>query len=151
MAAGWRGEALEPGGVAGADGRRDHLMGVEKFVEAAVEGVGRVAEACSNDTGECARLVGYRLVDEVPGHRAELGMDVEAKAMIDESHVPRGVEQDVAALAVGVVRDEIEDNHPQELGPHGRIGVCYKAEVVALRVMVNEQLDAARPNGSVCA
>ncbi len=82
-----------------------------------------------------------RLAGPVPDDAAQLLLLVEAEAVVDAPDVPGGVEQAVAALAVGVVGDGIEQAEPLELRPEGRVFALD--EEVALRVVLDEELDRA--------
>ena len=55
-----------------------------------------------------------RLAEPAPQHGAQLGLVVEGQAVVDAVAVPVGHRQHVAALAVGVVHDRVEDGHPAQ-------------------------------------
>ena len=82
--------------------------------------------------------VGHRLAAELPDHRAQLELGVEAQPVVDGPDVAVGVEQAVAALAVRVVGQEVERADALELGPPSL--VLDEREVVLLEVGVDEPL-----------
>src|SRR5262249_40228229 len=90
------------------------------------------------DVGQ--HLTRDRLAAEVPDDRAELRLDVEAEAVVDAVD-PVRAEQAVAALAIGVVGDEIEETHPLELRPV--LGLLPQGEVVLLEIGIDEELEGA--------
>ena len=55
-----------------------------------------------------------RLAPPAPQDRAQLVLDVEADAVVDAVAVAVRHRQHVAALAVGVVDDDVEDGHPAQ-------------------------------------
>src|SRR5467141_2559100 len=95
----------------------------------------------------CARAVRERIAGEVPDHRAQLGRDVEAEAVVDGPDAAVGAEQAVAALAVGVVGDEIEGADAGE--PLAVLRRLAEREVVLAEVRVNELLQRALAIGAV--
>ena len=90
-----------------------------------------------------ARIVlGDRLAREVPDDRAELRLDVEAETVVDRVEAAVSPEEAVPALAVGVVRDEIEGAEARER--RAMLRALAEREVVLLELGVDEQLDGAR-------
>src|SRR6266571_5078359 len=83
--------------------------------------------------------VGDRLAGEVPQHRAELGINVEADAVVDGPDLAVGVGEDVARLAVSVVDHEIEEGDATEVAAMALVEV----EGRALEVVLDEGLDGA--------
>ena len=62
-----------------------------------------------------AQLVGREgLPGPAPEHGAQLVLAVEADPVVDAVAVTAGHRQHVTALAVGVVRDQVEDRHPAQ-------------------------------------
>src|SRR5438445_255981 len=83
----------------------------------------------------------HRLVAEVPDHRAQLGLDVEAEAVVDGVDGAVLAEQAVAALAVGVVGDQVEG--ADALEALVMLGALAQREVVLLEVGGDEALQRA--------
>src|SRR2546428_704393 len=80
-------------------------------------------------------------------HRAQLGLDVEAEPVVDGPDAAVGSEQAVAALAVGVVGDQIERADPGELITVR--GLLAEREVVLGEVRVHELLQRAFAVGPI--
>src|SRR2546425_8101113 len=94
-----------------------------------------------------AHAVGQRLAREIPDHRAQLGLDVETETVVDGPDAAVGSEQAVAALAVGVVGDQVEDADARE--PVAVRGLLAEREVVLLEVRLHELLQRALAVGSL--
>src|SRR5438876_1114549 len=94
-----------------------------------------------------AHAVGQRLAREIPDHRPQLGLDVEAEPVVDGPDAAVGSEQAVAALAVGVVGDQIERADPGELITVR--GLLAEREVVLGEVRVHELLQRAFAVGPI--
>ena len=134
-------------GVAAAE-EGGQLGGVEAGAEggAAVVGVGEaVAEAAH--IGE--PVVGETGAGVVPDDGAELLMGVEAEAVVDAPEVFVGGAEDVAALAVGVVGDEVEGSDADQLVVEA-IGFA-QVDVVLGGVVLDEELHGALAVGAVAA
>ena len=55
-----------------------------------------------------------RLARPAPQHGAQLGLGMERHTVVDAVHGAARLDQDVAALAVGVVEDHVEHGHPAQ-------------------------------------
>ena len=85
---------------------------------------------------------------ELPDHRAQLELVREAEPVVDAPEVVVGVEQHVAALAVGVVVDQVEER--ERLQRVVQILTLFvDGEVVLLVVGIDEPLHAALADGAV--
>src|SRR5436309_2902432 len=78
----------------------------------------RIWPTCQLRAGEAPEVLEHRgrdrLSAKIPDDRAQLRVDVEAEAVVDAVDLAVRAEQAVAALPVGVVRDEIEEADPLE-------------------------------------
>src|SRR5262249_51673841 len=92
--------------------------------------------------GRGADIFRDRLSREVPDDRAELWLDVEAEAVVDRVEAAVTPEEAVSALAIGVVRDQVEGAQARERVALLRTGP--EREVVLLEVGIDEQLNGAR-------
>ena len=112
--------------------------------EVRAEGLAEVGvESGGDDLEPGELLVGHRLPGPAPQDGAELGVGVEADAVVDAVAVPAGHRQHVAALAVGVVDHGVEDHHPPE-----RAGVLVdEGDVVVAVVDAVEDVQPPRPLG----
>ena len=112
--------------------------------EVRAEGLAEVGVESGGDDLEAGELVvGHRLSGPAPQDSAELGVGVEADAVVDAVAVPAGHRQHVAALAVGVVDHGVEDHHPAERG-----GVLVdEGDVVVTVVDTVEDVQPPRPLG----
>src|SRR5882724_715332 len=91
--------------------------------------------------------VGQRPAGKIPDHRPQLGLDVETEPVVDGPDAAVGPEQAVAALAVGVVGDQIEGADPGEL--IAVRGLLTEREVVLREVRGHELLQRALAVGPV--
>ena len=91
--------------------------------------------------------LGNGLAAEGPDHRAQLGLHVEGQAVVDGVDGAVRSEQAVAALAVGVVGEEVEDAHAPEAVVVG--GVLDQGEEMLLEVGVHEELERSLSVGAV--
>ena len=96
--------------------------------------------------GRPGSTTGTGLLGEVPDDGAQLGGHVEAQAVVDAPQLPAGGEQHVAALAVGVVGEDVECAERSEFvfPPPCR----EQREVVLLVVGLDEELH--RPGTERC-
>src|ERR1019366_7638724 len=78
------------------------------------------------------------LAGEVPHHGAELSVNVEAQAVVDSPDPSLPVDDEMAPLAVAVVRQEIERRYPPKLSIVE--GLVQQREVVLGEVRVDETL-----------
>ena len=116
--------------------------------EARAEGVGRrlaALEAAVNAAEVGLPALRQLLTGEVPDHRAQLLVAVEAERVVDAPEPVLPVEQQVAALAVGVVRDQVEDGEALELLV--QVLALEQLEVVLVGVVPDEELERAGPSG----
>src|SRR5437879_3494739 len=101
--------------------------------------------------GEAADVVEHvvrdRLAAEFPDDRAQLRLLVEAQPVVDRVDIAVGAEQAVAALAVRVVSEEVEEADPLE--PAVMRGVLVQREVVLLEVGLYEELERTLAVGPV--
>ena len=95
------------------------------------------------------QIVRDLLTGELPDHGPQLELAVEHQAVVDAADPSVEPEQAVAALAVGVVADEIEGAHRAELGVVGL--VLVQGEVVLLEVGLDELLHRSDAEWSVAA
>ena len=79
------------------------------------------------------------LAAEVPDHRAQLHLLVKRQAIVDGVDGAVVAGQAVAALAVGVIGEQIED--ADALEPIAVLGVLAQREVVLLEIGGHEELD----------
>src|SRR5207342_1440289 len=93
--------------VANAVSDRVDLGGREQRLETVAEGPER--EVRPEPAQVLEEVLRDRLVDEVPDHRPELGLDVEADAVVHDEDPAVPGEQAVARLAVGIVLDQVEE------------------------------------------
>src|SRR5579875_153254 len=139
LAAGGRREGTELEEGACAARERLGLLGAEE----AGDGLRHAARERLAAGEELAR---QRLAGEVPHHGAQLGLRVEAQAVVDGVDPSGPVDEQVAALAVGVVGEEVEagDATKRRVVPL----VLEQREVVLLEVRLDEALErslAERP------
>src|SRR5262245_19012961 len=93
-----------------------------------------------------AQTVWKRLAGEVPDDGAQLGVGVEAETVVDRPDATVGTEQAVAALAIRVVRDEIEGADTRE--PVAVGGILAQREVVLAEVRLHKLLQRALAVGA---
>ena len=93
------------------------------------------------------QLGGEGLPGEIPDDGAQLGLGVEADAVVDQPEVIVRIEKDVAALAVGVVDQQVEQRHRAQA-----LAVFFvQVEVMVFGVVVDEQLQRAGAEGAIGA
>src|SRR4051794_31296410 len=156
---GERADAQEP--LDASPGRLDLVRGEQTeqpLREVVVQAVGELIE-------DAAVLVGQQLTGPAPEDGAQLRLDVEGEAVVDAVPVTVGHRGHVAALAVGVVDDGVEDRHPAQLRgvlvherhdlvavvealehvaePVGHVGVAHQGDRLLDRVGLLPQLDHA--------
>src|SRR5262249_7233557 len=88
-----------------------------------------------------------RLSREVPDDGAQLRLSVEAEAIVDRVEAAVAAEQTMPALAVGVVRDQIEGAEARERRPLPR--TPRDREVMLVELGVDEQLHGAWAIGAL--
>jgi hypothetical protein len=94
------------------------------------------------------QVVGDGLPREVPDDGADLVLHVEAQAVVDGEEMPGALlDQDVAALAVGVVGEKVEQHHAAEPVAVG----LAEGEVVVFGVVLDELLQRAGAVGAILA
>ncbi len=93
---------------------------------------------------------GDGVAGEVPDHGAQLEGCQEAQPVVDAPDPPVVAAQHVAALAVRVVGDVIEQGDPPQLAV-GLGGILEQGEVMLLEVAVDEPLQRPDAQGSVLA
>ena len=89
------------------------------------------------------QLCGDRFPGKIPDHRTQLILFVKAKPMVDQPQVPIGIEQDVAAFAIGVVDQQIEQGHRAQ----ALAVVSSHVEVMIFGIVLDEQLQEPAPTG----
>jgi hypothetical protein len=129
-------EGVEAGGE-GGEFLREEVFG---------EGGGDAREAVGEGTESRLEVRGDRLPGEVPDDGAELVLVVEGESVVDgEEAAGAFLEEEVSALAVGVVDEEVEEGDGAQEEALGG----FEVEVVAVWVVVDVLLEGAGSVGSV--
>ena len=108
-------------------------------------GVVGIVEARAEQAQVCENRFGDGLAGEIPDHGAQLFAGVEGQAVVDAPELPVFINETVAAFAVGIVGDGVEDGHALQLRQQLRI---IEGVVMFFGIVVDEKLHRAEAAGA---